>query len=53
MNRQEYVKAMLNNIERRMTEFKSIQKDVQDSEKIHLRKLLSYIKILFIFIQVE
>lgn len=46
-HRQEYVKAMLNNIERRITEFKSIQKDVQDSEKRHLRKLISDIKILF------
>ena len=46
-HRQEYAKAMLNNIERRIAEFKSMQKDVQDSEKIHLRKLLSDIKILF------
>lgn len=38
---------MLNNIERRIAEFKSMQKDVQDSEKIHLIKLLSDIKILF------
>lgn len=46
-HRQEYAKAMLNNIERRIAKFKSMQKDVQDSEKRHLRKLLSDIKILF------
>lgn len=44
---QEYAKVMLNNIEQRIAEFKSMQKDLQDSEKRHLRKLLSDIKILF------
>ena len=43
----EHAKKTLDNIERRISEFKSFQKDVQDAEKIYLRKLLSDIKILF------
>lgn len=45
--KKEYAKKTLDNIERRIGEFKSFQKDVQDAEKIYLGKLLSDIKILF------
>lgn len=45
--KKEHAKKTLDNIERRISEFKSFQKDVQDAEKIYLRKLLSDIKILF------
>lgn len=45
--KKEHAKKTLDNIERRIGEFKSFQKDVQNAEKIYLGKLLSDIKILF------
>lgn len=42
-----HAKKTLDNIERRISEFKLFQKDVQEAEKTYLRKLLSDIKILF------
>ncbi|MCP9552815.1 AAA family ATPase [Prevotella copri] len=42
-----YINNILANIDCKINEFKSLQKDVQDSEKGYLRKLLSDIKILF------
>lgn len=45
--KKEHAKKTLDNIERRIGEFKSFQKDVQDAKKIYLGKLLSDIKILF------
>lgn len=45
--KKEHAKKTLDNIERRIGEFKSFLKDVQDAEKIYLGKLLSDIKILF------
>lgn len=45
--KKEYAKKTLDNIERRIVELRSFQKDVQNAEKIYLGKLLSDIKILF------
>lgn len=43
----EHIQRTLQNIEQRINEFKSLAKDIQESEKVYLRKLLSDIKILF------